>query len=870
MSLPPNIDRSELRGEGQSIHVSEEGYDVFKVRIVGAKNLAKKDIFGLSDPYCMIKLFHDRENPFDKFNTSTVKKTLNPKWDFEFHCLVKTDRDKMLLEIFDENRVTRDDFLGETEIPFSNDVDDAPRDYLLHRRSHKSRVRGHIMVSIEKIDTGAHDETDGSAARHIARDLVNLMERDISHGPPSLETGFESVSLQDAAEAEAEVRARDRDNSVRRHISSSTSRQSSRTSSIRQPEPDPLPEGWEERQDANGRIFFVNHTSRSTTWTRPTVDTPTEERRRPFDDAMNIRRHISMDDTVSESSSTPTTPTSQDVEEPLPPGWEERRNVNGQTLYIDHNSRTTTWNRPSSSNQLEPSTPVASAPAPEESESPPPPEEPEDEQSASTVERLHPDIPSQSEMPLPAGWAMQLAPNNRVFFVDHNNRTTSWVDPRVNTQPATQDLGPLPAGWEERVHFDGRVFFIDHDTQSTQWEDPRLQTVAKQKSEALPYSRDYKRKYDFFRSRLKRPDNVPNKYEIHVRRTSIMDDSFRFVLSQCTKVDLLKTKLWIVFDGEAGLDYGGVAREWFYLLSKEIFNPYYGLFEYSATDNYTLQINPNSGMCNDDHLRYFKFIGRVAGMAVYHGKLLDAFFIRPFYKMMLNKKITLTDLESVDSEYHNSLVWLLENDPEDLDLRFQVEEEVFGEVVSRDLKPGGEDIPVTNANKREYIDSVIRWRFMDRINEQMKSFMQGFRDIIPQTLIQVFDDRELEYLMCGLGEIDSDDWRKHTQYRGGYHDKHVVIQWFWKAVITFDKEMRARLLQFVTGTSRVPMNGFAELYGSNGPQKFAIERWGNPHQLPRAHTCFNRLDLPNYGSYHELREKLRLAIENTEGFEGVD
>ena len=123
---------------------------------------------------------------------------------------------------------------------------------------------------------------------------------------------------------------------------------------------------------------------------------------------------------------------------------------------------------------------------------------------------------------------------------------------------------------------------------------------------------------------------------------------------------------------QVGLDYGGVAREWFYLLSKEMFNPYYGLFEYSATDNYTLQINPNSGVCNEDHLLYFKFIGRVAGMAVYHGKLLDGFFIRPFYKMMLGKSIELKDMESVDTEYFNSLIWIRENDPSELELAFQV------------------------------------------------------------------------------------------------------------------------------------------------------------------------------------------------------
>ncbi|GAA6105873.1 E3 ubiquitin-protein ligase NEDD4a isoform X1 [Tachysurus ichikawai] len=85
-----------------------------------------------------------------------------------------------------------------------------------------------------------------------------------------------------------------------------------------------------------------------------------------------------------------------------------------------------------------------------------------------------------------------------------------------------------------------------------------------------------------------------------------------------------------------------------------------------------------------------------------------------------------------------------------------------------------------------------------------------------------------------------------------------------------DAEKRIRLLQFVTGTSRVPMNGFAELYGSNGPQLFTIEQWGTREKLPRAHTCFNRLDLPPYESFEELREKLNIAIENTQGFDGVD
>ena len=74
---------------------------------------------------------------------------------------------------------------------------------------------------------------------------------------------------------------------------------------------------------------------------------------------------------------------------------------------------------------------------------------------------------------------------------------------------------------------------------------------------------------------------MPNKFEIKVRRSNILEDSYR-IISTASRVDLLKTKLWIEFENEIGLDYGGLAREWFFLLSKEMFNPYYGLFEYSA------------------------------------------------------------------------------------------------------------------------------------------------------------------------------------------------------------------------------------------------------------------------------------------------
>ena len=139
----------------------------------------------------------------------------------------------------------------------------------------------------------------------------------------------------------------------------------------------------------------------------------------------------------------------------------------------------------------------------------------------------------------------------------------------------------------------------------------------------------------------------------------------------------LRRRLYVVFRGEEGLDYGGPAREWFFLLSHQMLNPMYGLLEYASGHNYTLQINPASGI-NPEHLTYFRFIGRIIAMvcrtclisillcfklctlmqALYHGKFIDNSFSMPFYKQMLGKKLTLQDLESIDPEFYNSLVWL--------------------------------------------------------------------------------------------------------------------------------------------------------------------------------------------------------------------
>ncbi|XP_064863674.1 E3 ubiquitin-protein ligase NEDD4-like isoform X7 [Oncorhynchus nerka] len=799
------------------------------------------------------------------------------------------------------NGQTRDDFLGQVDVPLNHLPTEDPtmerpytfKDFLLrprrsvpdYRRSHKSRVKGYLrlkMAYLPKTGSPEEETTEG-----ITREEAEGWEVNDSADP--------SVQRPQAVQP-------------------------------------PLPPGWEEKVDNLGRTYYVNHNNRYTQWKRPSnVDDVSEVENDNQQRANSIqahrvfrsRRHISEDlenehteprdmedswEPITEESpdgplpgpsssmataipQTPAPPPLQEFSEeinlhlslsPTPSG--PPPDINGEVAAPSHasavQSHLTSRLRSSSmtdgvSDQAQPPPPAGAANniavrrAVKDTLSNP--------QSPQPSPYSSPKSGHQSQQSfLPPGWEMRIAPNGRPFFIDHNSRLTTWEDPRLKypvhmrTKASLDpgDLGPLPPGWEERVHADGRTFYIDHNTKATQWEDPRLQSPAIT-GPAVPYSREFKQKYDYFRKKLKKPADIPNRFEMKLHRTNIFEESYRRIMS-LKKPDILKARLWIEFESEKGLDYGGVAREWFFLLSKEMFNPYYGLFEYSATDNYTLQINPNSGLCNEDHLSYFKFIGRVAGMAVFHGKLLDGFFIRPFYKMMLGKQITLKDMESVDSEYYNSLKWILENDPTELDLRFCIDEDNFGQTYQVDLKPSGGDMVVTNHNKMEYIDLVIQWRFVNRVQKQMNAFLEGFTELTLIDLIKIFDENELELLMCGLGDVDVNDWRQHTVYKNGYCPNHPVIQWFWKAVLLMDAEKRIRLLQFVTGTSRVPMNGFAELYGSNGPQLFTIEQWGTPDKLPRAHTCFNRLDLPTYESFDDLRERLLMAVENAQGFEGVD
>ncbi|XP_063792481.1 E3 ubiquitin-protein ligase HUWE1 isoform X3 [Pseudophryne corroboree] len=377
---------------------------------------------------------------------------------------------------------------------------------------------------------------------------------------------------------------------------------------------------------------------------------------------------------------------------------------------------------------------------------------------------------------------------------------------------------------------------------------------------------DVKRKY--FRQELERLDEGLRKEDmaVHVRRDHVFEDSYRELHRKSPEE--MKNRLYIVFEGEEGQDAGGLLREWYMIISREMFNPMYALFRTSPGDRVTYTINPSSH-CNPNHLSYFKFVGRIVAKAVYDNRLLECYFTRSFYKHILGKSVRYTDMESEDYHFYQGLVYLLENDVSTLgyDLTFSTEVQEFGVCEVRDLKPNGANILVTEDNKKEYVHLVCQMKMTGAIRKQLAAFLEGFYEIIPKRLISIFTEQELELLISGLPTIDIDDLKSNTEYHK-YQSNSIQIQWFWRALRSFDQADRAKFLQFVTGTSKVPLQGFAALEGMNGIQKFQIHRDDrSTDRLPSAHTCFNQLDLPAYESYEKLRHMLLLAIQEcSEGF----
>ncbi|XP_073250144.1 apoptosis-resistant E3 ubiquitin protein ligase 1-like [Porites lutea] len=179
-----------------------------------------------------------------------------------------------------------------------------------------------------------------------------------------------------------------------------------------------------------------------------------------------------------------------------------------------------------------------------------------------------------------------------------------------------------------------------------------------------------------------------------------------------------------------------------------------------------------------------------------------------------------------------------------------------------ELKPGGAQIPVTESNKKEYLDLLAQYRLSSSVKQVIEAFAKGLNEMVPDSLLSVFDEYELELLMCGTGNISVSDFRQNHSVINSGMSFGKTLDWFWTIVTSFTQEELARLVQFITGSSQLPPGGFAEL-----SPPIQISSASTSDTLPTAHTCFNQLCLPSYSSFKEMQKKLLLAInEGSEGF----
>ncbi|KAJ1494815.1 hypothetical protein T484DRAFT_1608770, partial [Baffinella frigidus] len=371
---------------------------------------------------------------------------------------------------------------------------------------------------------------------------------------------------------------------------------------------------------------------------------------------------------------------------------------------------------------------------------------------------------------------------------------------------------------------------------------------------------DFDNKKHWFRTELK-ARSAGRRYaglRMNVRREYVFEDSFHQI--NLRKPDELKGKLTVTFQGEEGVDAGGLTREWYLTVSKQMLNPDKALFIHSA-NGLTYQPNPASTI-QPDHLKYFKFAGQIVGKALFDDQLLDCHFTLSMYKHMLKEAIEYKDVESIDPEYFRNLGWMLDNDITDiLEENFCIVREQFGEMLTIDLKPNGRNLPVTEENKREYVQLVAEQQMTSGIKDQIEAFKDGFHQFMPPELISIFTckAREERVSLAPSSPVC------HCHFPGTILSSQVYSV---SPISCARARSRPKVDGFVPQTQSVPMEGFKALRGMNGPQKFNIHRLlcGDSSRLPSSHTCFNQLDLPEYPTKEHLQKSLLNAVR--EGFEG--
>ncbi|KAM7012758.1 ubiquitin-protein ligase E3A [Tautogolabrus adspersus] len=354
----------------------------------------------------------------------------------------------------------------------------------------------------------------------------------------------------------------------------------------------------------------------------------------------------------------------------------------------------------------------------------------------------------------------------------------------------------------------------------------------------------------------------PNPYlKLKVRRDHIIDDALvRLEMISMENPSDLKKQLFVEFEGEQGVDEGGVSKEFFQLVLEEIFNPDIGMFTYD--DDTKLFWFNSSSLENEAQ---YTLVGLVLGLAIYNNCILDVHFPMVVYRKLMGKKGTALDLSDSHPALHQSLKNLLEYSgdvKEDMTLTFQISHtDLFGNPVLYDLKEDGEQIPVTKENRQEFVDLYADYILNTSVERQFKAFKKGFLMVTNESPLKyLFRPEEVEMLICGSRKLDFEALEKTTEYDGGYSKESQIIKDFWETIHSFGEEQKRLFLQFTTGTDRAPVGGLGKL-------KMIIAKNGSDtDRLPTSHTCFNALLLPEYSSKEKLRERLLKAITYAKGF----
>jgi ubiquitin-protein ligase E3 A len=359
---------------------------------------------------------------------------------------------------------------------------------------------------------------------------------------------------------------------------------------------------------------------------------------------------------------------------------------------------------------------------------------------------------------------------------------------------------------------------------------------------------------------------VPSPFLVfRVRREHIVADTL-IQMAHTHPADL-KKPLKLHFEHEEGVDEGGVQKEFFQILVRQLFSPasrMFGLESETQQHFFLLDPSPSSSSSSSASSSRYRLVGALLGLALYNGVILDVRFPLAIYKKLLGVAPTLADLHQAQPALARGLQQLLDYDGEDVESVFMQSFEVttgHGALASTvELKPGGKDIPVTNSNRVEFVERYVHHALSASIRRQFTAFGRGFHAVCGGECLQLFRPEELELLVCGTEELDFAALQAVTQYEGGFTATSPCVVAFWEVVHDLPVEKKRKLLSFVSGSSRVPIKGLAQM-------AFTIVRQGPDSQrLPTSHTCYNQLLLPEYSTPEKLQSRLEIALCNCEGF----